>query len=226
MSKKVLVIGRRPGNIADKAVMRMIHDGWEVFMPYWKALDVTNEDHIENYIAEFGPFDVVLYAAAVNNLQWIKDINMDDLVNTYKVNVFGFVLVARHHVRLFPDHHTRFVPIVSDASHTAMRGSLLYGSSKTALTGVIKNMARELAPIQTVVGVSPTVVEDTPMTQYIDSAVPTFRGWTHEQTVGYSVSGIPIGRRLHKDEVVDTLMFAITGPVGLTGSIIEITGGK
>lgn len=189
-------------------------------------LDLRSEWQIRKYIDANGPWDAVVYTAAVNNLKWIKDISGYDLRETYQINVFGFVSVVSKHLRFYPDHHTRFVAVVSDAARTPMRGSLLYGSSKTALTGVIKNMARELAPTQTVVGVSPTLVGDTPMTQYIEDTVPEFRGWTKEQAAESAVSGIPIGRALTKEEVADTLMFAMKGPDGLTGSIIEITGGK
>ena len=66
------------------------------------------------------------------------------------------------------------------------------------------------------------------MTAYIDRTVPQFRNWSEEQIEEYAnkVADIPIGRRLTKEEVADTLLFALEGPDGLTGSIIEITGGK
>lgn len=223
---KMLVIGRRDGNIAD-VLVKSLDEDYDVYAPDGlDELDVTDAPMLGQYISDNGPFDHVLYAAAINRLRWIEDISMAALYETYAVNVFGFVQAVRYHLLEFPDHPARFVAVVSDASRTPMRGSLMYGSSKAALSAVIKNMARELAPKQTVVGVSPTVVADTPMTDYIDRTVPGFRGWSPEQAAEYEASNIPLGRRLSKVEVADALLFALEGPDGLTGSIIEITGGK
>lgn len=221
---RLLVIGYQPNNIAARVL-----DDWygESDYPSRTQIDLTeDEEVIDDYLLDNGPYTHVLYAAAVNELRWIKDIQRIDMIETYLVNVFGFVSVVASHLKHFPDEPTRFVTVVSDAARTPMRGSLLYGSSKTALTGVIRNMARELAPKQTVVGVSPTVVGDTPMTDYIDEAVPLFRGWDPVKAAEYEKSNIPIGRRVTKDEVASTIMFALNGPDALTGSIIEITGGK
>jgi NAD(P)-dependent dehydrogenase (short-subunit alcohol dehydrogenase family) len=107
-----------------------------------------------------------------------------------------------------------------------MRGSLMYNSSKAALAFSIRNMARELAPNTVVVGVAPCIIEDTPMTEYIDETVPVFRGWTPEKAREYERSNIPLGRRLTKDEVAQTMLFALNGPEALTGSILNITGGR
>lgn len=226
---KVLIIGRSDGNIADAMMHRMFESRnrrYTVHSPGIETLDVTDPMMILEFIALHGPYDGVVYAAAINRLSWVKDITPALLEHVYMVNVFGFIHVVATHTRIYPNHPTRYVTVVSDSARTPMRGSLLYGSSKTALTAVIRNMARELAPKQTVVGVSPTVVADTPMSDYIDGAVPEFRGWSPEQAAAYEQSNIPLGRRLDKEEVSETMLFALEGPDGLTGSIIEITGGK
>jgi NAD(P)-dependent dehydrogenase (short-subunit alcohol dehydrogenase family) len=224
-----LIIGREPGNIADETarILELRSPASLIIdSPHQSELDVRNRNEIHSALYTHGPYDQVLYSVGVNRLRWIKDITLSEMIDVYNINVFGFVSVVTEHVRMYPDHPTRFVAVVSDASHTPMRGSLLYCSSKTALTGVIRNMARELAPKQTVVGVSPTVVEDTPMTDYIDSAVPEFRGWAPEVAREYERANIPMNRRVTKGEVAETIVFALTGPDMLTGSIIDITGGK
>lgn len=222
---KTLVIGHREGNVADEFYLEFgLIDGFH--MPGRDEVDCLDPDTIDAYIVKHGPFDRMLYAAAINELTWIKDITYADLQAHYAINVFGFVQMVSSHINYFPQEHARVVALVSDAARTPMRGSLLYGSSKTALTGVIRNMARELAPQITVVGVSPTVIDNTPMTDYIDETVPLFRGWDPQKARAYETSNIPMGRRVTKQEVAATILFAMTGPATLTGSIIEITGGK
>jgi NAD(P)-dependent dehydrogenase (short-subunit alcohol dehydrogenase family) len=227
--KKTLVIGWREGNLAD-AFLTLA--GWEgdhhreFVTPSQTDMDMLAPVSIERYLEEHGPFDEIVYCAAVNELTWIRDIARTDLERAYGVNVFGLVEVVARHREWFGERPLKVVAIVSDASRVAMRGSLLYGSSKTALVGVLKNMARELAPSTIVVGVSPGVIEGTPMTDYIDKAVPIFRGWSPEQAAQYETSAIPLGRRTTKREVAQVMLFALDGPDALTGSIIEITGGK
>lgn len=225
---KTLLIGWRDGNVAD-AIMREAGESYrrEWYVPSTEQMDMLRPGTIHEYIKEHGPFDEIIYTAALNELTWIEDIHYDDLSRVFGVNVFGLVEVVARHIEFFEDHHPlRVVAIVSDSARTPMRGSLLYGSSKTALTGVLRNMARELAPKAIVVGVSPGIIDETPMTEYIDATVPEFRGWTPEQAKEYEKSMIPLKRRVTKQEVAETVLFALDGPASLTGSIIEITGGK
>lgn len=223
---KTLLIGWRKHNVADEIWDEMGGSGRDMYVPLQGEMNMLLPETIEEYIIRNGPFDEIVYTAAVNELTWIKDITYADLERVFGVNVFGLVKTVGFHVRKFPDHKTRVVAIVSDSARTPMRGSLLYGSSKTALTGVLRNMARELAPSVTVVGVSPGIIDGTPMTEYIDEAVPKFRGWSPEEAKAYEQSMIPLKRRVTKKEVAQTVLFALNGPESLTGSIIEITGGK
>jgi NAD(P)-dependent dehydrogenase (short-subunit alcohol dehydrogenase family) len=196
-------------------------------MPEKDALDVQNKDELISYISAYGPFDEVIYGAAVNHLEWVKDIGRTHFIkHTFDVNVISFVETVSFHYILHDRYPSRIVAISSDAARTAMRGSLAYGASKAALNAAIKNMARELAPETVVVGVAPGMVADTPMTDYIDRTIPEHRGWTPEYAAEYEKQMIPMERRITKREVVETIHFALTGPAMLSGSIIEITGGK
>lgn len=223
--RKTLVVGWSDGNVADK-ITELLGTNRQVYTPGQNEMDMLRPETIHNYVGEFGPFNEIIYCAAVNELTWIKDIHYDDLQRVFGVNVFGLVEIVARQVEEWPECPTRVVTIVSDSARTPMRGSLLYGSSKTALTGVLRNMARELAPKVIVVGVSPGIIDDTPMTNYIDETVPGFRGWDPAYAKQYERAMIPLKRRVTKQEVAETVLFALNGPSSLTGSIIEITGGK
>ncbi len=223
--KRTLIVGWRPGNIAD-AFAQILGTDVTLYIPDVQQMDLLQPTFIYNYLTQYGPFDEIVYCAGINELEWIKDLWSEDLHRTYQVNVFGLVEIVARHVEIYESRPFRVVALVSDSSRHAMRGSLAYSSSKAALVGVIKNMARELAPRVLVVGVSPGIVEDTPMTDYIDKMVPGFRGWNPEKTREYEQSMIPMRRRATKYEVAQTMLFALRGPDYLTGSIIEIAGGK
>ena len=227
---KTLIIGAHTGGIGDavaasdgiigESSQRIVH------IPTISDLDVRDQQSIDMYMMNHGPFDEIVYSAGVSQLKWIRDLNWRDLDKVLDINVAGAILVASAHTKLFPEHSgVRYVVIVSDAAHTPMRGSISYCVSKAAAEMAVRVMARELAPAWTVVGVSPGVVEGTAMTEGLAKEIPGFRGWTEDQAKAYEGTP-PIGRRVNKREVAETVLFALTGPQALNGSILTINGGK
>lgn len=222
---KVLIIGGHTEGIGDEFHERVKLNRDQIFKPTRDQLDVRDDASIGKYIDLHGPFDEIVYSAGVSQLKWMEDITWRDLDRVYDVNVSGAILVAAQHRKWYPEYTVRYAVIVSDAAHTPMRGSIAYTTSKAALEMAVRNMGREMAPLWTVVGVSPGVVEGTQMTKELASAIPAFRGWTEDMAREYEGTP-PIGRRVTKREVADTLWFALTGPKALNGSIITINGGK
>lgn len=231
---KTLIIGTGTGGIGDEVQDALIYsanqgnprDQESIYCPSIEQLDVRDQQSIEIYMMNHGPFDEIVYSAGVSQLKWIQDLNWRDLDKVLDVNVAGAILVATAHTKLFPEHSgVRYVVIVSDAANTPMRGSISYCVSKAGAEMAVRCMARELAPAWTVVGVSPGVVEGTAMTEALAKKIPEFRGWTEDQARAYE-GNPPIGRRVTKQEVAETVLFALTGPQALNGSILTINGGK
>lgn len=229
---KTLVIGAHTEGIGDAFVDLWSKSFWpeganwdEMYRPTREQLDVRDNQAIMLYMMNHGPFDEIVYSAGVSQLKYVSDLNWRDLDRVWDINTAGAILVAAAHSNLFPEHPVRYAVVVSDAAHTPMRGSIAYTTSKAALEMAVRNMGRELAPAWTVVGVSPGVVEGTSMTRELAEKIPGFRGWTADQAREYEGTP-PIGRRVTKHEVAETLWFALTGPQALNGSIITINGGK
>jgi NAD(P)-dependent dehydrogenase (short-subunit alcohol dehydrogenase family) len=225
--QKGLIIGAGSGvGRAFHNSMLRVRSDIEWFAPPMQTLDIRNEFLIMQYINNFGPFDYIVYTAGVNRLAWVEDLSSEELVDVYKVNVFGLPLIVGAQKKMFQDSKASVVAVVSDSYRTPMRGSLPYGSSKAALYAVIRNLARELAPDWRVNGVSPGIIEGTPMSDYIDATVPGFRGWDPEKAKAYEKTLVPMGRRATTSEISSMIEFALFGPEFMTGSILEITGGK
>jgi NAD(P)-dependent dehydrogenase (short-subunit alcohol dehydrogenase family) len=70
------------------------------------------------------------------------------------------------------------------------------------------------------------MVENTPMTRYIDKAIPRFRGWTPAFARKYEMQGTPTRRRATLSEVAHTIAWVLTGPEQITGAIIPVNGGR
>lgn len=190
-------------------------------------LDVRQESSIRNYLRDNGPFEYIVYTPGVNHLNYVEDQTSTYMINDYMVNVLGFTSLMGIHSKMYGKEAMKSaVAIVSDAARNPMRGSLSYCSSKAALGMAIKVIAREWAGVTRVNGVAPAIVDDTPMTEYIDEAVPLFRGWDPVAAREYEKTMLPMKRRVTKDEVAEVIDHTLFGPAYQTGSIVDITGGK
>jgi len=223
-----LVIGGHSG--IGERIVDDLHDNMTIkidwiYAPKQVDFDVTSDESIETWLNNNEPMDEVVYCAGLQHLEKLGALTVNAL-NIIDVNYIGFLRVMNVLAQKQADHQTSVVAVVSDASRVAMRSSIAYCSSKAALAHAIRCAAREMAPRWRVNGVSPAVVEDTPMTDYIDRMVPLLRGWTPERARNYEESMIPMGRRALKGEISDAVQYALRGPEFLTGSIMEITGGK
>lgn len=227
--RKGLVIGGNSG-IGEQFIIdspddeRM--DGVLWFTPDTNYLDVRNRSTISMYLREHGPFDHIVYCAGVNTLQWIGELHQSVVDDTFAVNVEGFIWTLNEHEKLYPHATGSVVAISSDASRIAMRTSISYCASKAALNMAVRVAARELAPRWQINAVAPGIIEDTPMTDYIDEAVPAIRGWSAEEARKYERSMIPVGRRGTKQEIAHVMRDLLVAPGYLTGTIVEISGGK
>jgi NAD(P)-dependent dehydrogenase (short-subunit alcohol dehydrogenase family) len=205
-------------------------------------VDVTSPEALDFYldkVMDSSPetgVDIV-YCAGLNLLDAIADVAEVDLWNTFDVNVMGFIRLMRAIAQKFPRDINRFqklenqqrvnvVAVASDAARTPMRRSISYCASKAALVQAVRVAARELAPYVRINAVSPAIIDGTPMTVSIDAEVERQRGWSMVQRLEYERSMIPMGRRAEGWEVAQLVLNTLEGPVFLTGSNIEITGGK
>jgi NAD(P)-dependent dehydrogenase (short-subunit alcohol dehydrogenase family) len=122
----------------------------------------------------------------------------------------------------------KIICISSDASTHPMRGSTLYCSSKAALDHAVRCAARELSPDGWVINaINPGKIDDTKMTEYIDSTVPGFRKWTPEEAYEREASQIPMGRRGTKEEIANLVYSILTTDCDyMNGSIIAVNGAR
>lgn len=231
--RSLVIIGGRQG--IGKEVWRLAEDEhmdhWRYFIPTSeREVDVTDMERLEHFtntLWDTGHRNVdLIYCAGINILGKIGELNAADLMRHYAVNVAGFIMMLDALKQTHREGRVNVTAIVSDSSRVPMRGSVMYASSKAALAHAIRCAARELAPTWRVNGISPGVVADTPMTDYIDEVVPPLRGWTLDEAQAYERSMIPMGRRALKSEVAEAAIWATRGPEFMTGSIIDVAGGK
>jgi NAD(P)-dependent dehydrogenase (short-subunit alcohol dehydrogenase family) len=242
LKRPLWVIGAKGGNLGGM-VAKVASDDW-----YYKEIivtdtevDVCNQEKLVRFVAEIRKSSPetgidIAYCAGVNILDAIMDVDEVNLYQTFNVNVMGFIRVMQALERVYypgdelpmmtRQTRSNVVAVASDAARVPMRRSITYCASKAALVQAVRVAARELAPFIRVNSVSPGIIDETPMTDTIDREVMRQRSWTRDQQLDYERSSIPMGRRGHKGEVADLILHTLLGPVYMTGSNIEINGGK
>lgn len=188
--------------------------------------DVRMPWDIDNVVSTKGPFTHVVYCSGVNHLDWSQDIDDSQIIETFDVNVVGFIRIISRLAQSQRESPTSIVAISSDAAYTPMRTSMAYCASKAALSMAVRVAAREHGPVWRVNAIAPAAVEGTGMSKYVDGRVPGLRGWTLKQAREYEAMTSPLGRRVNMGEVASLALDMLAGPEALNGSIISLTGGK
>lgn len=243
LKRPLWVIGATDNNLGSAIATNAEHLDYKEIITTDTDVDVTSSWALKvklTEVMESSPetgVDIV-YSAGINLLDALADTGERDLWNTFDVNVMGFIRLMRSVACWFPradmdkyqalenQQRVNVVAVASDAARVPMRRSIAYCASKAALVQAVRVAARELAPYVRVNAVSPAIISDTPMTRSIDAEVQVQRGWTQAEALEYERSMIPMGRRAEAHEVAELVLTTLQGPVFLTGSNIEITGGK
>jgi NAD(P)-dependent dehydrogenase (short-subunit alcohol dehydrogenase family) len=225
VSNNIWVIGGYNGIGEAVAELAKHHPDFSMVHVTDLDVDATSREAIQVFLRTIGiEFRNIVYCPGVNKLEWIHELTTDSLTKTFDVNMFGFVNVLSALTERYTEGNV--VSIVSDAAKNPMRGSMAYCASKAALAMAVRVAARELAPRWRINGVSPSIVDDTLMTKYIDKTVPGFRNWTPEFARDYELASSPLKRRCQKFEVAQLILDVLNGPAYMTGSIVDITGAK
>jgi 3-oxoacyl-[acyl-carrier protein] reductase len=135
------------------------------------------------------------------------------------VNVDSTYLVTRGLLPLITRGRGRVINIASLAGHNGGGpGALAYATSKAAIFGFTRALARELAPDGiTVNALAPGFIEATPFHDTFTSA----------EAKGATIAAIPLGRPGIPDDVASAVQWVASADSSfVTGSVIDINGGQ
>ena len=174
---------------------------------------------VDTAIREFGGVDVLVNNAGILRSTKIVAITPDEWDLVMAVNVKGVFLCSQAvHDSMVARGGGRIVHMASLAGRaTSTLGGAHYTTSKAAVLGLMRHMAREWARDGiTSNAVSPGMV-DTPMA----------RGGTDDARMKEIVSGIPLGRLAEPDEIANLVCFLASDEARyITGASVDIHGGE
>ena len=221
--KRLLAIGATTWNGIGEAIAESAPSRYGVSKPTPDEMDVTGYNHVKKFLEENGPYSHVVYCAGVQYLGKLDELDHTDIQTIFDVNVIGFINVLSALTRT--QKSGRVCAISSLAGRVPMTGSIGYCASKAALNHAVRCAARELKENWQITAIVPATVADTPLTTSVDEQVMAIRDWDRAELEKQERIRQPFGRRITKDEVADVVWATITGPMTLTGSVIDLAGG-
>jgi NAD(P)-dependent dehydrogenase (short-subunit alcohol dehydrogenase family) len=192
------------------------------------AADCRDQEAVEELVrsaAELaGGVAAVVNAAGIEGpVGPFEELDLRAVVDVYEINVFAvFALLKALVPHMRRRGRGRIVNVASGAGLSGSEAMAAYSSSKHALVGLTRSLARELAPAGiSVNAVCPGCIES-PMMDRIESALAGIRG---EQDASF-VSSIPAERYARPQEIANVIAYlALEAPVYLTGAALLVDGG-
>ena len=168
--------------------------------------------------ARFGRVDVLVNNAGVYTFSPLEEITPEHYKHIYDINVLGLILTSKAALPLFPPSGGAIINISSVVSTLSPPGALAYVSSKSAVDGITRALAKELAGRNIRVnGISPglTITEGQEAAGIPGSDLET-----------YFLSITPLGRAGLPDDVASPAVFLASDDARyITGETLRVSGG-
>ncbi len=184
------------------------------------AFDVADPDSVDRRIKEavarHGRIDILVNNAGISIDQLLLRVSAKDLEMTWATNVNGAVFCAKACIRpMMKQRWGRIINLSSVVGESGNAGQVVYSSSKAALLGLTRSLAREYASRGiTVNAVSPGFIETDMTAELPDSA----RQGIVDQT--------PLGRIGRPEEVAAAVVFLASEEASyITGQVVRVNGG-
>ena len=184
--------------------------------------DVAREADVERLKHEvaqaYGRVDILINNAGINNRKHLVDFTLDEWQAVMDTNVTSVFLMCRAFIPMMKGHgYGRIINMTSIMAHVSLPGRTVYSTTKTALLGLTRALAQELAPDAiTVVGISPGPFGT-------EMNIPIMN---NPEINAQFMSKIPLGRWGKVEEIGQLALFLCSDGAGfITGTDILIDGG-
>jgi NAD(P)-dependent dehydrogenase (short-subunit alcohol dehydrogenase family) len=149
-----------------------------------------------------------------------------EIVATNVVGTYQSLRAAERHLAPGPDRRD-IVVIASVLARFGVPGYTGYCASKTALLGLVRALALELAPANVQVNALCPGWVDTQMARDGIDGMARAMGVPYEQALRRAMSAVPLGRMAKPEEVAGTVAWLFSADAtGVTGATIDQNGGS
>jgi len=213
-----VLVNYRSNEEAAKETLQLIEEaGGKGELLGFDVADPESVDRaIKDAIARHGQIDILVNNAGISIDQLLLRVSAKDLEMTWATNVNGALFCAKACIRpMMKKRWGRIINLSSVVAESGNAGQVVYSSSKAALLGLTRSLAREYASRGiTVNAVSPGFIE-TDMTADLPDAA--------KQGI---VDQTPLGRMGRPEEVAAAVVFLASEEAGyITGQVVRVNGG-
>ena len=157
--------------------------------------------------------DVLVNSAATFEKALLEELDLPQWERMIRVNLTAPFLCSRRAApRMKSKGEGDIINMCDIGGLAAWKGFAHYNVSKAGLIMLTKSLALELAPEVRVNGVAPGTV--------------LFPNDYDDEARARLVSRVPMGREGSPQDVVETILFLITGPRYITGQVVAVDGGR
>lgn len=196
----------------------------------YKVTDITKPDEIKSLVArmaeEFGGIDILVNNAGGPPGGTFADFNDEDWQHSFELNLLSFIRTIRESLPHLKKQGGKIVNIASSSIKEPIPGLLLSNTFRTAIVGLAKTLASELAPDNILINtVGPGRIA-TDRIQHLDRFNAEKLGVPAEEVTGKALSNIPLGRYGEPEEFAKFVTFLVSGAnTYLTGQSYLVDGG-
>lgn len=185
------------------------------------AMDVTSEDDVKSAVAvaleKMGAIDILINCAGFGRSADIQDVTLEMWQRSMEVNATGIFLCCREVIpHMIERQYGKIVNIASICAQTGRKVAVDYAASKSAIVGITRALALQVAKD----GINVNAIAPGPV------ATPLFKkNYTHERMLEL-MSTIPYKRLGTTMDIANLFLFlASDESEWITGECVSINGG-
>ena len=194
----------------------------------WREVDVTDESAVDRAVAaeqaaaSSGRLDILINNAGIlGETKPIWETDAADVRKVFEVNLMGAFLCLRAVTRMMRlqeprPHRGHIVNVSSVQGKEGMPYSAAYSTSKAAIIGLTKSVAKELAQEGIYVNCITPAAAETAMAKLISA-----------ERKADILRRIPMGRLVDVDEVARMVAWLVSADCSFsTGAVFDLSGGR